>query len=556
MTTNKESWGSRMGLILAMAGNAVGLGNFLRFPIQAIQNGGGAFIIPYLVCFVLMGIPLLWVEWAIGRWGGQRGHHATPFMMQDMDTKRPWWKYVGVFGIFTNIAIAAYYCYIESWTMGYVWKSITGVFEGLSETEVSQHFDQYVDVANKGLGSEAIIFFLFCIVLNAYILNRGLSQGVELASRIGMPLLILFAIFLAYEGITLHYTDAVGVVHTGVEGLNFLWTPQFDSLTNPKVWLAAAGQIFFTLGLGYGMIQCYAAYVGHKDDIALNAMSAGWTNEFVEVVLGSSILIPISVGYLGIDHVIELTQSGGMGLGFRTMPFLFQQYGQFLGMLGGIAFFGLLFFAAITSSLAMGSPWIAFMIDEFKWTRSQGAITFGLILLVLGFPTVWFYNEGVLDEYDYWTGTVALVVLALAESILFAWIFGMNKGWDEITRGSDIRLPKFFIPVIKYITPVLLSAVFLGSLITPASGDWGTSFHDLMAGNGWTLDNGAILAKLFHQDINAQIAAANVGEDVSQLEAKKTYLNLARGLLLAVFIGISYLVFLASRKRRLKTTDF
>lgn len=507
-------------------------------------------MIPYLVCFVLMGIPLLWVEWAMGRFGGQRGHHSTPFMMQEMDPKRAWWKYFGVFGIFTNIAIAAYYCYIESWTLGYVWKSLTGAFGGMSETEVSEHFNQYVDVTSQGFGSEAMIFFLACIVLNVYILNRGLAAGVELASRIGMPLLILFAIFLAYKGVTLEYTDAAGVLHTGAEGLNFLWTPQFDSLTNPKVWLAAAGQIFFTLGLGYGMIQCYASYIGPKDDIALNAMSAGWTNEFVEVVLGSSILIPISVGYLGIDRVVELTQSGGMGLGFRTMPFLFQQWGDFLGMLGGIAFFGLLFFAAITSSLAMGSPWIGFMIDEFNWSRSKGAFTFGLFLLVLGFPTVWFYNEGVLDEYDYWTGTVALVALALAESILFAWIWGMDKGWAEITRGADIKIPLFFKPVIKYVTPLLLLAVFVGSLITPANGDWAGAFGSFVSGNGWTLDNGAILAKLFHQDINAQIAAAQVGQDVSALEAKRSYLNIARLLLLALFVGIGYLVYLAYNKRK------
>ena len=239
-----------------------------------------------------------------------------------------------------------------------------------------------------------------------------------------------------------------------------------------------------------------------------------------------------------------------MGLGFRTMPFLFQQWGDLLAMLGGIAFFGLLFFAAITSSLAMGSSWIAFMIDEYKWTRSNGAVTFGLILLVLGFPTVWFYNEGVLDEYDYWTGTVALVVLALAESIQFAWIFGIKKGWEEITRGADIRLPGFFIPVIKYVTPTLLLFVFIASLISPAGGDWGASFSNLLAGNSWALDNGAILAKLFHQDINVQIAAANVGDNVALLEAKRSYLNFARLLLLATFVGISALVYVANKRRK------
>ncbi|HNS73257.1 MAG TPA: sodium:calcium symporter, partial [bacterium] len=120
MAKTNERWGSRVGLILAMAGNAVGLGNFLRFPAQAVQNGGGAFIIPYLVSFLLMGIPLLWIEWAVGRFGGQFGHHSAPGMMERIG-KSWWWKYVGVFGIFTNLAVAAYYAYIESWTLGYVW---------------------------------------------------------------------------------------------------------------------------------------------------------------------------------------------------------------------------------------------------------------------------------------------------------------------------------------------------------------------------------------------------------------------------------------------------
>ncbi len=114
MSANKESWGTRVGLILAMAGNAVGLGNFLRFPVQAVQNGGGAFIIPYLICFLVMGIPLLWIEWSMGRYGGKLGHHSTPFIFDAMDRRR-FWKYFGVFGVWTNIAVASYYCYLESW---------------------------------------------------------------------------------------------------------------------------------------------------------------------------------------------------------------------------------------------------------------------------------------------------------------------------------------------------------------------------------------------------------------------------------------------------------
>ena len=452
MTTNSETWGSRVGLVLAMAGNAVGFGNFLRFPVQAVQNGGGAFIIPYLVSFLLMGIPLLFIEWSSGRFGGKFGHHSTPFILQSMDKK--WiWKYVGVFGIFSNIAIAAYYCYIESWTMSYVFHSVVGTFDGMNQHAVAAFFSNYLDVTTSttGIPYEALVFFVFCIALNTWILSRGLSSGVEKVAKIGVPLLIVFGIFLAVKGITLK-AGVNGAIHDGTLGLNFLWTPDFTSLANPKVWLAAAGQIFFTLSVGMGSIQCYASYLKKKDDVALNAMSAGWMNEFVEIVLGSAVIIPIAIGYLGIDRVVELTGIGGLGLGFRTMPFLFEQWGPILSAVAGVSFFGLLFFAGITSSLAMGTPGMGFMMDEFKWSRRKSAISFGIVVMILGLPTIFFFNQGVFDEYDYWAGTVSLVVFALLESILFSWIFGMNKGWREITGGADIKVPLIYRFIIKYNT--------------------------------------------------------------------------------------------------------
>lgn len=461
---NKESWGSRVGLILAMAGNAVGLGNFLRFPVQAIQNGGGAFIIPYIVCFLLMGLPLLYVEWAIGRFGGKSNNHSTPFIMDSMDKKRLW-KYIGVFGIFTNVAVAAYYCYLESWTLSYVYHSIAGSFKGMDQSSVAAFFGDYIDITKSttGIPFEAIVFWLVCLFLNTWILSKGLSGGVEKTAKIGMPLLIIFGLFLAYKGMTLK-AGQHAAINDGTVGLNYLWTPDFGSIWNAKVWLAAAGQIFFTLSLGMGSIHCYASYVKSKDDIALNSQSAGWMNEFVEVVLGSSILIPIAIGYLGVDQVVEMTKTGGLGLGFKTLPYLFQQWGDTLAMIAGVMWFGLLFFAGITSSLAMGTPWMGFLEDEFGWSRQKGAWSFGLVVLILGLPTVLFFNEGVFDEYDYWAGTVSLVVFALIEIILFAWVFGINKGWREITEGADIKVPMFYKFVIKFVTPVILSFVFFASL--------------------------------------------------------------------------------------------
>jgi NSS family neurotransmitter:Na+ symporter len=454
-----SGWGSRVGLVLAMAGNAVGLGNFIRFPIQAIQNGGGAFIIPYLVCFLLMGIPLLFVEWSIGRFGGNKGNHSTPFILHEMD-KRALWKYIGVFGIFTNLVVAAYYCYLESWTLSYMWQSIIGTFDGQTQDQVASFFGEYTSLNSI----MPILFWVLCLFMNTWILSRGLSGGVEKASKIGMPLLILFGVFLAYKAITIE-KGHLGAIEDGFKGLEFLWEPKFDSIWNTKVWLAAAGQIFFTLSIGMGSIQCYASYVGKKDDIALNAMSAGWMNGFVEIVLGSAILIPISIGYLGIEGVQELVrEGGGFGLGFQTLPYLFEQWGSVMSVIAGIAWFGLLFFAGITSSLAMGTPVMAFLRDEFNWKESNAAWMFGGLVLILGLPTVLFYNYGVFDEFDYWAGTVSLVVFAFAEIILFAWVFGMDKGWAEINMGAEIKVPKAYKFIIKYVTPLILGAILINSL--------------------------------------------------------------------------------------------
>ena len=549
MSVKVDSWGSRVGLILAMAGNAVGLGNFLRFPVQAVQNGGGAFIIPYLICFLVMGIPLLFIEWSSGRFGGKFGNHSTPYILDSM-VKGRILKYIGVFGIFTNIAVAAYYCYIESWTMSYVYHTLRGTFDGMSQAEVAGFFNSYTDIGHSttGIPYEAVVFYVICLLLNTYILSKGIG-GIEKVAKIGMPLLILFGVILAVRGLTLGTSGASDIFPNANawDGLNFLWTPQYESILDLKVWMAAAGQIFFTLSVGMGTIHCYAAYIDSKDDIALNAVSAGFMNEFVEVVLGSLIVVPIAAGYLGLDWVI---QNAGFGMAFQTMPYLFQQWGPALSIIAGVCWFGLLFFAGITSSLAMGTPWMGFMRDEFGWSKNKGAWSFGAMILIIGLPTVIFFNEGVFDEYDYWAGTVSLVVFAMLETILFSWIFGMDKGWREITSGADIKVPNIYKFIIKYITPVMLIIIFLGSLFKPLDNKWSENVTSFVTGNGWTLDNGSIIKTVMHAGIRDQIALATDPVLIEQLQDKILYLNFARFLLVGLFLFISSLVYLAFIKRR------
>lgn len=545
-TVKKEAWGSRLGLILAMAGNAVGLGNFLRFPVQAVQNGGGAFIIPYLVCFLIMGIPLLWVEWAMGRLGGRHGHHSPPFIMGSM-SKSHIWKYVGVFGIFTNIGVAAYYSYIESWTLSYSLRSIFGWFHGKSEIEILNHFENYTSMQSHfmGIPNEAVFFFVIVVLLNTYILSKGL-KGIEKMAKVGMPLLIVFAIFLVVNGLT--NKNGAGADYNPWAGLDFLWTPQFDSLLRPKVWLAAAGQIFFTLSVGMGTIHCYASYLKSHEDVALNAVTTGFTNEFVEIVLGSMIVVPIAAGFLGLDWIKDHMS---FGAAFQTMPFLFENWGPILGSLSGLFWFGLLFFAGITSSLAMGMPWISFLTDEFKWKQKHAAYTFGLLVFVLGLPTVLFYKQGVFNEYDYWAGTVSLVIFALLELILFAWVFGIKRGWEEINLGADIRIPKFYSFIIRYVTPSLLLFVLIASVITPQGNNWFDAMQSLLQGNGWKLDSSSMIEQILNSGLRLEMQTAGPVK-LAELKQKVMLINGARILLLTVFTGIGFLVYFASKKQNTK----
>jgi NSS family neurotransmitter:Na+ symporter len=542
MPQAQESWGSRTGLILAMAGNAVGLGNFLRFPVQAVQNGGGAFIIPYLVSFLLMGIPLLWVEWAMGRFGGKYGCHAAPFIL-DKFGNHPVWKYFGAVGIFATMGVAAYYLYIESWTLAYTWFSITGNFFGLSETEVSDFFNRYA-----GLGSglinfspAAIFFLLLTLFLNTWILSQGLNKGVERASKIGMPLLLFFGILLAVRAWTLREGTA-GTHYDAWLGFNFLWEVKFDSLSDPKIWLAAAGQIFFTLSVGNGSIMCYASYMKSREDIALNAMSAGWLNEFVEIVLGGSIIIPIAVGYMGLDWV---KAHAGFMMGFQTMPYLFQQWGPALSAVGGFLWFGLLFFAGITTSLAMGTTWLAFMEQGFHWTRRKSAYSFGLIVLLLAAPCVLFFQAGVFDEYDFWAGTVALVLFGFIEIILFAWVFGIEKGWNTITEGSEINIPIAYRSIIKYITPAFIGLILCSAMLSPENSDWPGAFQVWLSQGHWPLASNSMIGQIWNGH------GADQPWFVRGQATRYFITDMARLFLLGIFVILCFLIKKASTRKGL-----
>ena len=465
----REQWGSKIGLILAVAGNAVGLGNFLRFPVQAAQNGGGAFMIPYFIFFLVLGIPLMWIEWGIGRNGGKYNHGSAPGMF-DVLWKNKIAKYMGTLGLFISLVIMIYYTYIESWTLGFSFFSISKTY--FNEPSFSAMRTFLYSYQGKMTGDHftslwpAYIFMLFTFAINFWILYKGISKGIEKLAKIGMPVLFLFGIILTIRVLTLGTPNPAEPANSVANGLGFIWNPNFASLGNPKVWLAAAGQIFFTLSVGMGTIHAYASYLKPKDDIALSGLSTSATNEFVEVIMGGSIAIPAAVAFFGIVMTTQIAKGGAFDLGFVSMPLIFDKipYGSFFGFI----WFLLLFFAGITSSVAMGQPVIAFLEDEFNMSRKKATAVLALVVLIAVQFVIFFLKYGFLDEMDYWAGTFGLVLFALMETILFMWIFGAEKAWKEMNTGGEIKIPRVFFYLMKYVTPVVLGVIMIWWLVEDA----------------------------------------------------------------------------------------
>lgn len=464
----REHWGSRIGLILAVAGNAIGLGNFLRFPVKAAANGGGAFLIPYFCALVFLGIPMMWIEWTIGRYGGIRGHGTTPGMLQLM-WKHPAAKYLGALGITIPFAIVVYYNFIESWCLSFGWFSLSGKYFGHTTREAMGGFLQnYQGVTPGSTLLPALLFTALTLALNFFFLYKGISKGIEVLAKIGMPLLFLFGIVLAIRVLTLGTPDPTLPANNIANGMAFIWNPDFSMLKKAEVWLTAAGQIFFTLSLGEGIINTYASYLREDEDIALNGITTASTNEFAEVILGGTIAIPAAVAFFGIEGTKAIAQSGAFDLGFQALPVIFQKIP--LGHLFGALWFFLLFIAGITSSVALTQPAIAFLEDEFHWSRKRAVCATFCLISLCTLLVVLFFKHGFLDEMDFWVGTFGLVVFAFIESLLFSWIFGIDKAWEELHKGGDVKIPKLFKYVMKYVTPLYLGVIVIAWTFQDAIG--------------------------------------------------------------------------------------
>lgn len=463
MTHGRDLWNSRIGVILAMAGNAIGLGNFLRFPVQAAQNGGGAFLIPYFIALLLLGLPLMWCEWAMGRYGGAQGCGSAPGVLHALTGKR-WARYLGLLGVILPLTVLCYYLYIMSWTLSYaVSFALRQVPAAPTLEAMSEHLTGYQGVHTAlGVSLPAYGFFLLSLLLTHVVLSGGISRGIERLATWGMPLLFLLAGILMVRVLTL---PGAG------EGLGFLWNPDLSLLRSGRVWLAAAGQVFFTLSIGFGCVVSYASYLRRRDDIVVTGLSTVTTNEVAEVILGGSIAIPAAVAFFGVTGTAVIAQSGSFNLGFVAMPAVFVQMPA--GHLFGLLWFSLLFIAGITSAVALCQPAVTFLQDELGWSHARAVRTVSIAMVVAAHVPVLGLKHGALDELDFWAGNVGIALFGLIEIVIFMWIFGGRKAWAEIHEGAETRLPRFFYYIFRYVTPLLLVTI-LGVWLAQTTRDFWT----------------------------------------------------------------------------------
>jgi NSS family neurotransmitter:Na+ symporter len=435
-------WSSRMAFILAVTGSAVGLGNIWKFPYIAGQNGGGAFVLVYLLCVVLVGMPVMMSEILIGR-RGRRNPVATMKLLGEEEGSSRNWQLVGAMGVLAGIFILSYYSVVAGWTLAYVVKSASGVFAGASATEVGNQFSHYV-----GSWQLVTLSHTVFMALTVFVVARGVERGLEQAVRFMVPALLLLMIVLLGYSISSGYFG---------QGLAFMFTPDFSKLTWESV-LAAMGQAFFTLSIGMGAIMAYGAYLPEETSIT-GASAAVVTADTAIAMLAGLVIFPL-VFANGLDP------ADGPGLVFDTLPLAFGQ------MAGGVffstLFFVLLSFAAWTSAIGLMEPAVAWLVERFHKTRAQAAVMVGLLIWVIGFGSVLsfnvladfrFYKGTIFDNVDHLTSNVMLPLGGLFIVVFAGWIMCRNSTADELGgAGVFYKVWRFLARVVA---PIGILFVFL-----------------------------------------------------------------------------------------------
>ncbi len=445
----REQWGSKLGFILAAAGSAIGLGNIWKFPYVVGENGGSAFIIIYLLCTAIIGLPVLVGEILIGRTtqrnpvGAFRALSGSRF-----------WAGVGGMGVAAGFLILSFYAVIAGWSVGYIYESFSGdLFKYADPTKAAVHFEELTHDVVWIIG-----YFGFFMILTMGLVYAGVQKGIERGSKIMMPVLFLLLIFVMIRGITMEGSGA---------GLEFLLKPDWSHVSG-QTFLIALGQAFFTLSMGMGAMLTYGSYMSKKDSVPSSALQILLLDTAIALVAGIAIFT--SVFATGLDA------AAGPGLIFHTLPVVFMKMPG--GEIFGPIFFILLSIAALTSAISLLEVITAYFVDEKGWTRHRAVIVFGSVTFLIGIPSALSFN--VLSDttifglnffglVDYLTANIMLPLGGLLIAVFIAYVWKFDKALIELKNGAErlfnknpllITLWQIFI---KFFAPVLIFLVLLHS---------------------------------------------------------------------------------------------
>lgn len=450
--TKKErgNFGSKLGVILASAGSAVGLGNIWRFPYETGNHGGAAFILIYLGCILLLGLPIMIAEFLIGR--HSQANTARAYQILAPGTQ---WRWVGRMGVLAGFLILGYYSVVAGWTLEYIFEAVSNSFAGKTPAEFISSFQSF----SSNPWRPALWLTLFLLATH-FIIVKGVEKGIEKSSKIMMPTLFIIILILVGCSVTL---PGAG------KGIEFLLKPDFSKVDG-NVFLGAMGQAFFSLSLGMGCLCTYASYFSKNTNLTRTAFSVGIIDTFVAVLAGF-IIFPAAFS-------VGIQPDAGPSLIFITLPNVFQQAFSGIPILAyifSVMFYVLLALAALTSTISLHEVVTAYLHEEFNFTRGKAArlMTTGCILLgilcslSLGVTKEFtIFGLGMFDLFDFVTAKLMLPLGGLLISIFTGWYLDKKLVWSEITNNGTLKVPtyKLIIFILKYVAPIAISVIFINEL--------------------------------------------------------------------------------------------
>ena len=450
MSTTKAShgqWSSRFGFILAATGSAVGLGNIWKFPYMTGVSGGSAFVLTYLLCITLIGVPILIMEWLIGRRAQQNPIQAMEFVARQ-EGRSPAWKVLGFVGILGAFLILSFYSVIGGWALDYLFLTGSGTFQGMTGKETGAVFEGFL--ANAG---SLMLWHTVFMGLTVWIVAMGVTTGLERASRIMMPgLALVLLILVGYAAVA---TDSFG------RAAAFLFTPDWSAI-NGQVVLAALGHAFFTLSLGMGIMTAYGAYLGKEVNLLSTARTV--------VILDTTIALMAGMAIFPLVFAHNLEPSSGPGLIFVTLPIAFGNMTG--GTVLGALFFVLLSFAALTSSMSLLEPVVALVEEKTALGRKGAAVTAGVVIWLLGVASLLSFNHwseiqilgnNIFDFLDKLTSKFMLPLTGLGIIIFAGWFMNQEKIRQELGLEGTAYL--IWSLVSRFVAPLAVIAVFISMLL-------------------------------------------------------------------------------------------